>query len=132
VPRKAGGQARPAGGDKERPADETDDEVLVPVELAEFPDIPVPERFDIVPRESFSATSSAYRIAHLKYLGRMSVYEVVDFYRKQMPMLGWSLEHVMGMDTKTMDFSKEDGKVRCRILIIAVGKSKSQVLIDLR
>lgn len=105
---------------------------LAPEPIEEFPEVPIPSRFTLVPKESFTATSDLYRVAHLKYIGSYSVQEVLKFYRDQMPASGWKLEYVMGLDVKVMDFAKEGDKSHCRITIGPSTIRKTQIMIDIR
>ncbi|MBI2195175.1 MAG: hypothetical protein HYU36_24610 [Planctomycetes bacterium] len=118
------------GGETANDKEPWDDLEVQPLE--EFPDVPVPARFHLVPKESFTATSDTYRVAHLKYVGSATVPEVVKFYREHLPSSGWKLEFIMGLDVKTLDFSKEGDKSRCRVLVGPSAIRKTQVVIDIR
>ncbi len=108
--------------------------VLQPIGLADFPEVTVPDKFSLVEKESFTATSDKYRIAHLTYVGKHPVIETVNFYRDQMTINGWKLEYVMGIETKTMDFYKEDEgeKNHCRVTIGPDRGKLTRLVIDFR
>jgi len=102
-----------------------------PPELKEFPDLVLPEGFVFLAKRSYTGISEKYRIAHLVYEGKQGVSEVVNFYRDQMPISGWKLEYVMGMENKTLDFVKEEGQDnRCRVQVIS-GSRKTEVVLDI-
>ncbi|MDA0838687.1 MAG: hypothetical protein O3B01_02615 [Planctomycetota bacterium] len=92
-------------------------------ELADFPDILVPEGFVYDPRQSyvnisFTETGAKYRVAQFYYLGKANVPSVTSFYRDHMATNGWKLNNIMGLHRKTLDFSKTDQATNNKLRII--------------
>lgn len=77
----------------------------------QFNDIPVPQGFALLMKESYSHEAQSFRIAHLRYVGKVSMDDTLAFLKEQMPISNWKLVAVMGFgDSKTIDFEKESEK----------------------
>lgn len=64
---------------------------LVPMARPPIPDLPVPIGFKLVESISRSYESAGARLIDHTYEGRESKYDVDRFYRKQMPLKGWTM-----------------------------------------
>jgi len=103
-------------------------------ELADFPDILIPEGFVHDPRQSyvnisFTDAGTKYRVAQFYYAGKANVPSVSSFYRNQMTTNGWKLNNIMGLYRKTLDFTKEDQDVNNRLRIILIPDGRKTELI---
>jgi hypothetical protein len=103
-------------------------------ELADFPDILIPEGFVHDPRQSyvnisFTEASAKYRVAQFYYLGKANVPSVSNFYRDQMPTNGWKLNNIMGLYRKTLDFSKAEQTANNKLRIILMPDGRKTELI---
>jgi hypothetical protein len=64
---------------------------LVPMARPPIPDLPVPIGFKLVESISRSYESAGARLIDHTYEGRETKYDVDRFYRKQMPLKGWTM-----------------------------------------
>lgn len=84
----------------------------------QFNDVPVPHGFKYNRDLSFVYTGKAMRSASLLYTGQQKVYEVVDFFERNMPALGWTRHSVERKDfVSKMRFVK--GYDECNITILS-------------
>jgi len=83
-------------------------EELVKSDLARFEDTPIPSGFKFLPLSSFVSESGKFRVGVLEYYGKGYPYEIVKFYKNNMPKLGWKILNIIeGRDT-IISFEKED------------------------
>ena len=54
--------------------------------VSKFTDLPVPLGFRILLKDSYSFESSGMRVGLLRYQGKATLDQVVNFYKEQMPM----------------------------------------------
>ncbi len=77
----------------------------------QFADIPVPEEYVLLPRESSSFQGSLFRNAFLVYQGFLEWTQALDFYREQLPRAGWQLNRTdRGYDFRVLYFDKDQEK----------------------
>ncbi len=75
--------------------------------VLKFPDLPVPLGFRPLPLESYSFENSGTRVAVLRYQGKASSTQVVNFYKEQMPMFNWALLNVIEYGNCMLNFERE-------------------------
>lgn len=90
-------------GEKVKP-----DEPLGSQVILKFQDVPVPANFKLQAQGSYSFQSSGLRVAVLKYKGRASLDQVVNFYKEQMPMHNWTLLNTMEYGDCLMNFDQDE------------------------
>jgi hypothetical protein len=95
--------------------------LLEPQAVAKFSDVPVPVGFKPVPQESYSFESGGVRVGLLKYQGKASVDQVVNFYKEQMAMNDWNLINIIEYGQRLMNFERE--AETCSIGLIPKGSS---------
>ncbi|MDM8007881.1 MAG: hypothetical protein QUV05_17220 [Phycisphaerae bacterium] len=81
---------------------------LNPRGVAFLEEVPVPDGFHLVDKHSMDQESAGQRMARHEYQGRADPFAVRDFYRQQMPQMGW--ERVSDQSLKgviTMRFEKK-------------------------
>jgi hypothetical protein len=103
-------------------------------ELADFPDILIPEGFVHDPRQSyvnisFTEAGAKYRVAQFYYAGKANVHSVSNFYRDHMTTNGWKLNNIMGLYRKTLDFTKTDQATNNKLRIILMPDGRKTELI---
>ena len=54
-----------------------------------FVDVPVPSGFKMITAQSFTFENDVLRVGILKYKGRSSGDQVVNFFKNQMPLYNW-------------------------------------------
>ena len=82
--------------------------ILEPSVLQKFNDVPVPASFKIIPQNSYCFESSGIRVGVLRYQGKASPDQVVNFYKEQMPMYNWTLLNVVEYGERMMNFDREN------------------------
>ena len=87
---------------------------------SQFPDVPVPEGFELVTRgnRSFSFSGGGARVGQFEYAGGMTPASVVAFYRSHMPLLayGWKLDSETGEDlSKVLNYTKNEQECTVRV-----------------
>ena len=84
-----------------------------------YSDIPVPRGFMYTPKESWAYEGKgSVRLADLRYRGKASLRETMEFFLEQMPISGWQKDMVVGMETrKRLRFSHKQKSDSCEILI---------------
>lgn len=75
--------------------------------LLKFSDLPVPVGFKISAKDSYSFESSGMRVGLLRYKGKATTDQVVNFYKEQMPMYNWSLLNITEYGDCIMNFERE-------------------------
>lgn len=86
-----------------------------------FSDMPVPANFKMLAEDSYSFESSGVRVGLLRYQGKASTDQVVNFYKEQMPMYSWFLLNITEYGDCIMNFEREAES--CIITIVPKGKS---------
>ena len=103
--------------------------------VLKFADLPVPIGFKILAKDSYSFESSGMRVGLLRYQGKATLDQIVNFYKEQMPMYNWALLNITEYGDCIMNFEREQES--CIISILPKGSSavisismgpKSQVL----
>ncbi|MDD5731220.1 MAG: hypothetical protein PHN57_08885 [Candidatus Omnitrophica bacterium] len=89
--------------------------------LLKFSDLPVPVGFKILADESYSFESSGMRVGLLKYKGKATTAQLVNFYKEQMPMYNWSLLNITEYGECIMNFEREQES--CIVNITPYGSS---------
>jgi len=82
--------------------------------------VPVPGGFTLVTEEVLDRESGGMRMASHKYRGRADLHAVRNFYREQMPLMGWnrvSDQNVKGIITIRFEKQEED----CTVEIQSAG-----------
>jgi len=74
-------------------------------------DVPVPTTFKFDPADStdFASQSTKERYSNYHYTGRAYFVDVVDFYKRQMPIDGWQLQQDADTGGRKMLYYKKAG-----------------------
>ena len=72
-----------------------------------FEDIPVPAKFKLVRKESYSFQNDVTRVGHLVYVGRSDINNVLAFFQQQMPLHGWQEMSYIDARSSTRYYDKE-------------------------
>ncbi|MCX5697551.1 MAG: hypothetical protein NTU54_06275 [Candidatus Omnitrophica bacterium] len=83
-------------------------DILEPQALLKFSDIPVPAGFKQLPNDSYSFESGGMRVALLKYRGKGTQDQVVNFYKEQMAMYNWNLLNAVEYGQRLLNFDREN------------------------
>lgn len=75
--------------------------------MLKFSDLPVPSGFKMLEKDSYSFESSAMRVGLLRYQGKATLDQVVNFYKEQMPMYNWALLNITQYGYCIMNFDRE-------------------------
>jgi len=103
--------------------------------MLKFTDLPVPIGFNMLAKDSYSFESSGMRVGLLRYKGKATLEQIVNFYKEQMPMYSWNLLNITEYGDCIMNFEREQES--CIINVSPKGSSltisiamgpKSQVL----
>lgn len=89
-------------------SDPANPDILEPQAMLKFSDIPVPARFKQITSESYSFESGGMRVALLKYRGKGTQDQVVNFYKEQMSMYNWNLLNVVEYGQRLLNFEREN------------------------
>jgi len=84
------------------------DKVLEPASSLRFSDIPVPLGFKLIVQQSYSFENSGVRVAMLKYKGRGTLDQVLNFYKEQMPLSKWNLLNITEFGQRLLNFEREN------------------------
>lgn len=96
----------------------------------QFADIPVPSEYVLLERESYSFQGQLFRNGMLKYQGPLEWRLALDFYRRELPTAGWSLEKTeRGPDFRVLYFSKGQEKLIAVVRQIRNG-SRTEIQLD--
>ena len=82
--------------------------MLEPQAMLKFADLPVPQGFKLLPEESYSFESGGIRVGVLKYQGKASVDQVVNFYKEQMPMYNWNILNIVEYGERMINLDREN------------------------
>lgn len=73
----------------------------------QFLDIPVPEEYQLLRRESYSFQGRLFRNGQLKYQGPLEWTAALEFYRRELMAAGWRLTKTdKGFDFRVLYFDK--------------------------
>ena len=86
-----------------------------------FVDIPVPSGFKMITAQSFTFENDVLRVGILKYKGRSSGDQVVNFFKNQMPLYNWRFTNMLEYGRRILNFEREDQN--CIIVIEPQGMS---------
>ena len=101
---------------------------LVGTNYMKFEDVPVPEGFKPVIKESFTFQNDYSRIGVLKYRGKARTDKVVDFYREQMALYGWNLINIVEYERRILNYDKP--KESC-IITVEASITHTTIIINL-
>jgi hypothetical protein len=76
--------------------------------VLKFADLPVPLGFRLLTQESYSFENAGTRVAVLRYQGKASTAQVVNFYKEQMPMFNWKLLNIIEYGNCMLNLEKEN------------------------
>jgi len=82
--------------------------VLEPQPGAKIKDVPVPAGLKLLAKQSYDFENGATRVALLKYSGKSNANDLVNFYKEQMVMNGWTLVNLIEYDQRLMNFEKDN------------------------
>ncbi len=99
----------------------SDPQPLQAQSLLKFSDLPIPAGFKMLVKDSYSFESSGMRSGLLRYRGKASIDQVVNFYKEQMPMYNWTLLNITQYGDCIMNFEREQES--CIISITPKGNS---------
>ena len=86
-----------------------------------FVDIPVPSGFKMITAQSFTFENDVLRVGILKYKGRSSGDQVVNFFKNQMTLYNWRFTNMLEYGRRILNFEREDQN--CIIVIEPQGMS---------
>jgi len=89
--------------------------LVEPQSSTRFSDIPVPAKFKLLSKNSYTFESGSMRVAVLRYKGWTSVDKIVNFYKEQMLMNGWSLMNIVEYGDHLLNFDRE--QETCTVLL---------------
>jgi len=75
--------------------------------ILKFSDLPAPNGFKMLAKDSYSFESSGMRVGLLRYQGKASLDQVVNFYKEQLPMYNWTLLNITEYGDCIMNFERE-------------------------
>jgi hypothetical protein len=113
-------------------------EPTMPPPRAQFfwPDVPVPDKFEIDRRRSNHAATAGHRTIKHYYLGSASPLAVSNFYRQKMPEYQWELvDKQLRSGADVMNYRKNSEVCEVRIEEVPsgmFGSTKTQVTVDIR
>jgi hypothetical protein len=84
------------------------DKALEPAATLRFSDIPVPSGFKLLTLQSYSFENAGVRVAFLKYKGRGSLDQVLNFYKEQMPLSKWDLLNISEFGSRLLNFERDN------------------------
>ncbi|MBI4707775.1 MAG: hypothetical protein HY761_07620 [Candidatus Omnitrophica bacterium] len=94
---------------------------LEPQAIVKFSDIPIPAGFNLDYKDSYSFESSGIRVGVLRYTGKASTDQVINFYKEQMPMYNWRLLNVVEFGDSLLNFDRDTET--CIVRLIPKGSS---------
>lgn len=94
---------------------------LKPKTILKFSDLPVPAAFKMLPQGSYCFESAGIRAGLLRYKGKATLDQLINFYREQMPMHNWSLINTTQYGDCIMNFERDQES--CIITISSRGSS---------
>ncbi len=105
---------------------------LPPASHFQLADVPVPAALSFDRANSVINESPQRRDANLVYKGRAHVERVTNFFRDQLPAIGWKLERSQVVGTRSLlTFTKGKAPERCEIIVERTGMGSVRVTVDL-
>jgi len=95
--------------------------------ILRFEDVPIPLNFKLLVNESFIFENSYSRIGILKYSGRATAEQVVEFYKEQMPLHYWNLVNILEYGRRILNYEKPQESC---IITIETSVTKTTVIIS--
>ncbi|MFA6384356.1 MAG: hypothetical protein WCY10_03175 [Candidatus Omnitrophota bacterium] len=83
------------------------DRMLEPAATLRYPDIPVPAGFNLLSQQSYSFENAGIRVALMKYKGRGTLDQVLNFYKAQMPISNWNLLNISEFGNRMLNFERD-------------------------
>lgn len=83
------------------------DTPLEPANTLRFSDVPVPAGFKLLPQLSYSFENNGVRVALLKYKGRGSPDQVLNFYKEQMSIARWDLINISEFGQRMLNYERD-------------------------
>ena len=105
------------------PGRESSASTLQAQSILKFSDLPVPAGFKMLPKDSYCFESAGVRAGLLRYQGRATLDQVVNFYKEQMPMYNWTLVNTTQYGDCIMNFDREQES--CIITISTRGNTST-------
>ena len=84
----------------------------------QFADIPVPMGFLLDRKKSYSFRGSTFRFGTFRYEGAWTQRKTTDFYRRQMPVSGW---------TELKDEERDQGYVEVTYFLYSKGRERCEI-----
>jgi len=84
------------------------DKALEPAAALRFADIPVPAGFKLIPNQSYSFENAGVRVALLKYKGRGTLDQLLNFYKEQMSLSRWNLLNISEFGQRLLNFERDN------------------------
>lgn len=95
-----------------------------------FEDIPIPQEYQLLPRESYSFQGGIFRNGIFKYEGPLEWTQAIFFFRNQLPSAGWELEKTeKGWDLRVLYFRKGEEKLIITVRQLRTG-SRAELQLD--
>jgi len=101
--------------------DATTAQTLQAQSILKFSDLPVPAGFKMLTKGSYAFESSGLRTGLLRYQGKATPDQLINFYKEQMPMYNWVLLNITQYGDCIMNFEREQES--CIISITPKGSS---------
>lgn len=95
--------------------------------MLRFNDVPVPETFRFDSQNSYVFENKFTRIGVLKYMTTTPPQEIIAFFKREMPSMGWRLINILEYGQKILTYEK--GEESCTINILP-GMTQSTVIIS--
>ncbi len=99
---------------------------LEPQATLKFADVPVPVGFKFLSKDSYSFEASGVRVGVLRYLGKASPEQVINFYKEQMPMYNWNLLNIVEYGNRLLNFDRDTET--CIINLLPKGNSLTIII----
>lgn len=87
--------------------------------ILKFSDLPAPSGFKMLAKDSYSFETSGMRVGLLRYQGKATLDQLVNFYKEQMPMYSWTLLNTTEYGDCIMNFERETES--CIVSIVPKG-----------
>ncbi|MBN2096885.1 MAG: hypothetical protein JW714_00235 [Candidatus Omnitrophica bacterium] len=94
-----------------------------------FDDLPVPVGFKLVQDKSFVFQTENTRVALLKYTGRASLADLIEFYKEQMLTFNWQLLNIVEYERTVLNFERPSQS--CIVTIESQGAKKKILTVSL-
>jgi hypothetical protein len=101
-------------------------QVLEPQAILKFSDLPIPNGFELLEKESYSFENAGVRVAVLRYKGKANIDQIINFYKEQLPMYGWTISNIIEYGERLLNLEK--GNELCVINLSAKGSTVNMVI----